>query len=350
MMNRTPVMIGLFVTALWPAAGRAGVQWGRSTEGRRSASLAFAAGQITALDGYVQETTRPYYDITDPEKNTLFAKSYTLEELGFDGGYGTFGLLFDKAWSFFTLHAAGTYLNPSETSTADRDFYIGVEEVYYQGEKYEYMVIPDGETFKADMEGGTLEMRGMLTPVSITGGDVVEITPSIGLGLNTFVSTFDIDAGRARGTVFYEAPPQEYVVGGHGKGWTGMILPELGVGLDVRMGGSTADRRTPELVLQGYYALLDFSGDTRDLGITSSRNNKVLNLEYDHFEARALLGIPMGRAVDLLVGVAVQHMKANAEVLAEDRPPEEVEERREKFNKIVELEMTSVTFLAGLRF
>lgn len=340
----------MLMLALRPADGWAGPQWGRSTApGRPTAYVAGMLGQVTTLDGHVQETTRPFYDITDPGKNEQFAESYTLEELGFDGGYATFGASFEKEWRFFTLQANLSYLNPSVNSEAVRDYYIGVEDVSYNGESYDYMHIPEGTPFDAEMQGGSFAMRGLATPVSLTVGRSVEITPSIGLGLNTFFSYFEIDAGPAQGVVLYEIPPREYVVGGRGKGWTGMILPELGAGLDVRFGGGTKEQRAPELLLQAYFALLDFSGSTEDFGI-SSRNAKDLDLEYDHFEARALVGIPMSRDLELLLGIGVQHMKADAEVMAEDRPAEEVEALREKFNKFIQLEMTTVTFLAGLRF
>ncbi|MBP7829892.1 MAG: hypothetical protein KA248_08245 [Kiritimatiellae bacterium] len=335
---------------LLPVSVLAGPQWGRTTEGRFTASLSVLGGQMTKLDGFVQETTRPYYDLTDPDKNSQFAETYTLEELGFDGGYATFGLDFEKAWRFVTLQSRLTYLNPSESTRAVRDYYIGVDDVSYNGESYDYMTIPEGQAFKAELQGGTFALRAMVTPVSINAGDVVEFTPSIGLGLNVFFSRFEIDAGPAEGVILYEIPPREYVVGGKGEGWTGMVLPELGLGLDVRMGGRHPDNpRAPELLLQGYVAVLDFSGSTEDIGI-SSRNDKVLDLDYDHFEARALLGIPMSDTLELLLGIGVQHMKADAEVLAKDRPDEEVADRREKFNKFVQLETTTVMFLAGLRF
>ena len=343
-------MLVLLAAALFPSAGRAGLRWGRPTEDHLTGWVAGTAGRITSLKGSVQETTRPFYDLTEPDKNTQFAESYTLEELGFDGGYSTFGLAFEKAWSFFTFQANLSYLNPFVRSEAVRDYYIGVQEVSFNGKKYEYMNIPEGTPFTAEMEGGTFGMRGMLTPVSLTGGNVLEITPSIGLGLNAFFSFFEIDAGPAQGVVLYEIPPHEYVVGGHGRGWSGMVLPELGAAVEIRLRTGNEKWMGPELILQGYYALFDFSGSTEDLGITSSRNAKVLGLEYDHYEARALLSLPVLKAVELLIGVGVQHMRADAEILAEDRPAEEVEERREKFNKFVHLEMTSVMFFAGLRF
>ncbi|HOW96402.1 MAG TPA: hypothetical protein P5567_10360 [Kiritimatiellia bacterium] len=349
MMSR--ILTTAVLLFLWKSASSwAGPLWGRSSApAQPSAYAAGMLGQVTTLDGYVQETTRPFYDITDPGKNDQFAESYTLEELGFDGGYATFGFSFEKQWRFFTLQANLSYLSPAVRGEAVRDYYIGVEDVSYNGETYDYMHIPEGAPFEAEMQGGSFAMRGLATPVSITAGRAVEITPSLGLGLNTFFSYFEIDAGPAQGVVLYEIPPREYVVGGRGKGWTGMVLPELGAGLDVRFGGGTAEQRAPELLLQAYFALLDFSGSTEDFGI-SSRNAKDVDLEYDHFEARALVGIPMSKDLELLLGVGVQHMKADAEVMAEDRPAEEVEELREKFNKFIQLEMTTVTFLAGLRF
>ena len=348
-MKKLLSQAGLCALALFPSAGHAELQWGRPTESELTAFVAGAAGQILSIEGYVQETTRPFYDITAPEKNEQFAESYTLEELGFEGGYPTFGLAFEDTWRFFTFHADFKYLNPSVSSEAVRDYYLGVDEVKFNGQSYEYMTIPEGASFEADMEGGFLGVRGLITPFSLTAGQGLEITPGLGLGVNAFFSSFTVDAGPAQGVVLYEIPPREYVVGGRGEGWTYMVLPELGIGLDVRIGGGTPDRRSLELILQGYYALLDFSGNTEDFGL-SSRNNKVLDLDYEHYEARVLVSVPISRSMDFLAGVSGQFMQADATVLAEDRPASEIEALREKFNKFIRLEMTSVTFLAGLRF
>lgn len=342
--------IGLWaLVALLPGVSPAQLRWGRDLADRPSAIIGGTIGNLVSLEGSVRETSRPFYDITEPEKNIQFAESYTLEELGFDGGYSTFGLTFEKAWRFFTFQGHFIYLNPSVSSQAIRDYYIGVEEVTFAGKEYDYLTIPKGTPFQADLEGGLLGMRGLVTPISLTLGPSLEITPSLCLGLQTFFSVFEIDAGPAQGVMLYEIPPREYVICGRGKGWNALALPELGISGELRWKGRQGRTRGPELALQGYVATLDFAGSTEDFGI-SSRNEKVLDVGYEHYEARVLVGLPAFRSADLILGAAFEQMEARAQALAKERSEEEIRARREKFNKDIRLDFSTVSVILGLRF
>jgi len=342
------IVVGLPLGVL-PSGASAGLRWGRTTVDGSSVILAPTFGQVTKLDGSVRETTRPFYDLTDPAKNEQFAESYSLQELGFKDGYQTFGLSFEAAWRYFTLQMDATYLEASVHSVANRDYYIGVSDVSFQGQNYDYMVIPEGQDYRVDFSAGMLNLRGVVTPVSLELGRHVAITPGLYLGLATFVGQFTVEAGPARGVVEYEIPPREYVVGGRGEGWSVMALPEVGAGGEVRLRMGDESRRGPELAFQGFYAISDFAADTDDLG-ASSRHNKTIDLEYEHYEARLLLALPLSRSFDLLLGAAYGYMRADADVLAQEATPEEIEARREKFNKKVHLELSTLTALVGLQF
>lgn len=330
-------------------AAKAQVQFGRLLANEPRANLTINAGQIASIEGFVQETTRPYYDLTAPEKNLQFAESFTLKELGFEGGYGSYGLSLRNAWSFFTLELDAASVTPSVRARAVRDYYLGVSDVDFRGRSYEYMMIPSGTEFSADMRGAILGLRGFFTPLSVGVRDAFEFTPMLGAGVNAFAAEFEVDAGPAQGVIEYEIPPRQYVVRGRGTGWTGFVLPELGMGAEVRWRGGSGERRGPGFNLRGYYAFSDFSGSSSDIGI-SSRHEKVLDVEADHYRGSVLVSFPLSRKTDLLLGFTAEHMKATAEIKAKDRPPEEIERLREKFNKFVNIELTTYYLMLGLAF
>ena len=278
--------------------------WGRDIENRNTASLGVIGGLVESIYGSVQETTRRFYEVTGQPQKQAYAEDYSLEELGFDESYPTFGLAFEKMWKYVTLQLNASYMNPTADAAAERDYYIGVEEVSFGGETYEYLVIPKGREYTADIQAGLIGARGLVTPFTLEPPAVAaEMTPWIYLGLASFIGYYDIDAGPASSVVEYEFQPRPYVVGGTGKGLTGLAVPELGFGGEVRLWQASRRGREVALLLQGYYSLFQFEGSTDDLG-ASSRNEKLIDLDYENFEIRLVLEVPMSANVDFFAGVA----------------------------------------------
>ena len=347
-MNSRLALGALILACSAGISARAELRWGRAMDQSPRVTLAPSLGRVTRLEGSVEETVRPYYELTEPGKSAAYAESYTLEELGFKDGDTTLGLAFEATWSFFTLQVNGLYMESSVNSTARRNYYIGVSEVEYEGREYEYMVIPSGQAFEADMQSGALGLRGIVTPVSLDA-DRLSLTPGVYLGAVSYFSEAKLDAGPAQGLVEYENPPRPYVVGGRATGRSILVLPEIGLYGEARFRAGTEQRRGLEIALQGYYALLDYAGSTDDFGI-SSRNEKTLDMDLDHYEARLLASLPLTRHTELLLGVAVEHLRVEADVRARDASAEEIEARREKFNKLIRLDFSVVSALVGLRF
>lgn len=346
-MRKTLCLIVLSLCTALPAGAS---QWGRNLENRNTSSLSARIGSILTLQGSVQETTRPFFDVTGQQRKQAYALDYDLEELGFDGSYLTFGLEFEKMWKYVTLQFSGSYVNPTAHSTVPRDAYIGVGEVEFGGKNYEYMVIQKGEQFDADMQAGLFSARAFFTPFTLEPKDYwIQFVPSIYGGLFAFAGHYEIDAGPARGLTTYEIPPRDYVIGGTGKGWAGVALPEIGAAAELTLGLGERHNRNISLVVQGYYSIFQFEGTTDELNI-SSRHDKTLDLDYDSYGGRILLEVPLNEAVDLVFGGGYQYMKAHATVEAKDRPVEEILVLREKFDKKIDFEMSTFTAMAGIRF
>ncbi len=337
------LIIGIIICASALSAD-AQVQWGRDLEDRKTFSIGFSVGSVFGLDGEVQETTRPIEEIGGRTYGAP-PEDYSWDELGFDKNFTSFGILFEKMWTYITLKGHATYGRPEVSSTADRDYYIGVGEVRHEGRKYDYMVIPEGDRFSGEIEAYALDLRMLITPVSFGSAHSVQFTPWLHLGLFAFAANYEVDAGPSQGVTQYENPPRDYVVGGKGSGLTGLLIPEFGLGGELYI--PITDR--VRLSLQGHAAILQYDGSTRDFGI-SSRNEKAVKVDYRTFGARALMEIELNEDVDLIAGLEFQYWTGDAEVRAVDRPREEILAMREKFDKDVTFEMTSLMAILGLRF
>ena len=313
-------------------------------EGRTTLSLSLTAGGLYGLDGEVQETTRPIEVIGGPTSGAP-PENYSWDELGFDDRTAALGLRVEKMWRFVTLQFHGYMARPTVKGVADRDFYIGVEEVVHNGRVYEYMQIPEGRAYDGEIDVFSLDTRLLITPITIGMPDTAQFTPWIHLGLFTFYGDYEIRAGASEGVIQYENPPRDYVVGGTGKGTAAIVVPEIGLGGELRIPMSDS----VYLNLQGHVGLLRYSGSTGDFGI-SSRNEKSMDVDYTTYAARATLEIELNDRVDLLIGGELVHRRGTAEVRATDKPEEDVLALREKFDKDVRFEMTLVSLFVGVQF
>ncbi|MFH0954055.1 MAG: hypothetical protein V1873_06975 [Verrucomicrobiota bacterium] len=347
-MRRTLLAVAVALLVV-PAAHAS--QWGRNLENRNAASLSARVGSILSVDGTVRETYRPFFDVTGQDWKQKYAKEYTLDELGFTDSYPTYGLEFEKMWKYVTLRVNGMYVNPSSSTTAERrDAYISVNEVKFEGKSYDHMVIPKGQAFDADMQSGFFGLRTFVTPFTLEPEDYwAQFVPSIYVGIFGFVGSYEIDAGPAQGLTTYELPPHTYVIGGTGKGDAALAIPEIGIGGELTLGLGERRGRNVNLVVQGHYSLFQFQGSTSDLGI-DTRYDKLLDLDYDNYEARVLLEIPMTDGLDLIFGAGYQYVKAFATVEAAAESAEEIIRRREKFDKEISFKMSAVTGMIGIRF
>ncbi len=332
------------VCLLFATTGHAQVQWGRDLDDRKTFSIGLTLGSVFGLDGEVQETTRPIEEIGGPTSGAP-PEDYSWRELGFDRSFTTYGFFVEKMWPYITLQSHFSHGRPSVSGTADRDYYIGVGDVRHEGRKYEYMVIPEGERFSGDINAYSFDLRMLITPVSFGSADTVQFTPWLHLGLFAFVADYEVDAGPSQEVIQYENPPRDYVVRGKGSGITGLLVPEFGVGGEVYIAITERIR----LALQAHAAFLRYKGSTRDFAV-SSRNEKALDVDYQTFGARALLEVELNDQVDFIAGLEFQYWSGDAEVRARDRPRDEILTLREKFDKDVTFEMSSLVALIGLRF
>lgn len=330
-------------------ASAAGIMGGRPVDPDHDFTIQLSVGQITDIQGDVNETTRLLFELEGRDP-TDGAESYSLEELGLTESDITYGIDLEGIWRYVTLRASVSYMRAEATSIAPRDFFIGVNSIEFQGETYEYMKIEDGKPFDATIDAAVIAARMQITPFTIAPEHVVSFTPWLHLGVFALAGQFEVDQGEPERIQLYENPPREYVVGGHGEGDAGVFAPELGVGGEFRIYlGEGAGGSPRELVLGGTYAIFEYEGSSDSLGI-SSRNEKDLDVDYDMYEARAQLFWPISKTVDLVLGGEYRVITADASSKAQQKSLEEAQQNREKFDKDIHIELTFVNAFAGFRF
>jgi hypothetical protein len=301
-------------------------------------------GQVTTLDGTIEETKRAGTDV--PGWQTEYAdrlETYSLDELGFDEDYISLGIELEKQWTYVTVLFEASYMSLSADEVARRNYFLGVDEIKFGGQEYEYMMIPQGSAYEGDLQGMMLCLEALITPFSLKGGETMVITPWLHLGLFSTVGYYEIDAGTAQGVIQYEIPPREYVVGGKGDGAGGLVLPEIGLGGDLKVKVGQVEAGPVNLTVRGDVAIMQFDGSTDQIGI-DARHDKDIDLEYLSYELRVGLEIPLKDSNQLLVSLGYEFREADAELEAVEAVD------IEKYDKDVEFEMERLYASIGLLF
>ena len=124
-----------------------------------------------------------------------------------------------------------------------------------------------------------------------------------------------------------------------------MIAPEIGIGAELRVPLS----HSVTFNLQGHVGLLKYAGSTGDFGI-SARNEKGVDVDYLTYSSKLMFEIALNQNMDLIFGAELFYRDGEAEVRAKDKPEDEILALREKFDKDVTFQMTSLMGFVGLQF
>ncbi len=329
------------------ASARAGLEAGRGIEADRNTRFVLQAGMIAELDGFVQETTRAFYDATGREVDQADAERFDFSD--FDAGSGdlVLGFTYEQAWKYITFQLRVLGMNPQADSVARRNYYIDVDEVYFNGVKYENMQIPEGTPFSAELLSAYVGMQLLYTPFHLHFTENTRLSPMVGIGATAFVGTYDIDAGPARGVIQYQNPPEDFVVGGSAKGTIAGGLPELVLGAEFVFGEPEGYMRAALHGQVGFFAYDGSSGY-----FTTSSRGYEKNADIDHLRVRvgATLDIPLESGSVVTLGLEYETINTEATLEQDASSTEEIIARRERFDKEVDFSMALVTGFIGLAF
>lgn len=337
--------MALLALAAGAVPARAGAEWGGSFPPDRAQHLRLQGGVIYGFEGMVSETTRKLYDVTGHTWKQEDAETYGTSDFNLDGTYGLFGLSCDAMWNFIGLQLETAFFQPSTRTTARRDYYLAVgSDIEYQGQTYDHLMIPSGTTFAADLTGNLTELTLRLVPVGFRAGDVFHVNPSLEAGVLFFGGKYEIDAGETQGVKTYQNPPEDFAIGGQASGYAGLLAPQWGPGLDIRIGAPDA----VHVDLQVHYLFLDYSGST---SFFTSADHREKNVDFSHrnLRVRGQVEIPLKR-VALNLGVQVQWIETEGTVSSQATAPDEILEKQERFDKEFTFELDAVLATLGVTF
>lgn len=333
------------VTAACAARGDF-IEAGRVLPEKRDVHLRLLIGNVTKMEGMVEETHRKLYDVTGSYWKQDTREKYDLNDFSMDGSYPAVGWAIDVAGKWFTFEYESLWMNPKTTTTARRDYYIGVgSDIEYNGASYDHMMIPKGSEFSMHMVGGTTDLRLLFTPVTIKPVETLAISPWVCAGLFLFLGTYDIDAGSPRGTMQYQNPPENFVVGGKSDGILALGLPEWGYGLEMRIGGPDS----VNVVLHGGLVETQYSGSSKFL-TSSAERSKNVDLDHTHMKFRLMFEFPVSGGQCFTVGAQMTLIESTGDITASATTPEEILATQERFDKHVSFVMESTVLMVGMTF
>ena len=308
-------------------------------------------GWLTDFSGEVTETKRAgedYYERRNEYEHYL--ENYSFKDLGFDDKYAIYGFQMEKRWKYISVALDFGYFNPKADAVADREEYaIAMEEVEYNGNTYEYMLIPKGQSFSTKIDGGILELNTYITPFSVGITDAVHFTPWLNLGLYSVAGKFKIDAGEPQGITQYEYHPYDYVIGGKGEGWFGVGVPEIGFGGECVFEFQTRNNTDYDFVFQFNIVNYSWEGSTDDLGILNVRHAKDIDLSYTNNEFKLYWEFPIFESSSFLAGIKYQIISADATIEATHKTDEEQDALKEKYDKDIATDINNLTFFISIR-
>ncbi len=337
------VLVFLVIGAAIDARGE--IVSGREVPENRDAELRGIIGNVAEMSGYVQETTRAFYDASDQEFKQDLAERFDLNDFNVDGGYQAIGLGWERIWKYFTFQIDVLFMNPETEVVARRNYYIDVDEISFNGRKFENMQVPEGTPFSVDIFGTLTEMNLLWTPITIKSSDSAQFTPWLGLGLFLFLGQYDIDAGPSTGVIQYQFPPEDFVVGGSAEGTLGAGMPELGIGGELLLGKKDATR----LSVQGHVGILQYDGGTSYF-TTSEHREKNADIDHVHSWVQVAVEIPLDKDRALTIGGKYDLISSDAEITSEPGTVEEIIARRERFDKQIEFDMETASAFVGITF
>ena len=331
------------VALLVISTAQAQLDWGSQRSFARDSRWTISVGAVVNLEGTVEELTRPYYTASGQHFKQSLAESYSLKDFGVDDAYPMFGLGYSKRWDFFAFKWNLSALMVSSDAVALRDYYLGIgKAIQVNGVPYDHLMIPEGQAFSMDFTGLMTDLTFSFTPFSLSLGESFRLTPSIDIGLVGIGGFYDIDAGEPQGTTVYQNPPVDFVVGGQSKSAIGIAAPQIGCGLEMRVGADDALQWVTSLGV----AVFVYDGRT-DLFTSADHRKKNADITFLSATAETGLLFPLSEGRAFMVGARVQYISFEGDITSAATSEEEILRDRERFDKRVDFETVTAMVTIG---
>lgn len=306
---------------------------GRSQSQSRVLEIYAGIGDMGSLEGRVQETANGGVVRGGLDTSLLDLNIDSGSEVFFFGGKITgrwFSVLVDYRQSSI-----------SGSGTADSDIRLNVDELNFAGQSLEYLLIPVGSNYDVSADTTWLGFGLRFNAFTLNPTGQVRFTPWLHLGAQYIVSDFSIDAGSTLRIDIPGFDNRAYAVNGNASGEAQLLVPEYGIGGEVRWLLGEEEAGAPELSFFATYKILNYDGALGDIGVEADEFEN-LTVDYTSIELGANFYYPLSDSTDLMVGLYYEQVDSNT-VLAS---------RPSSFNyqREVDLNYSLYGLRAGLRF
>lgn len=291
-------------------------------------------GSMEQLDGYVQERTAG--------GDTRAGLSVDLEDLGLEDDFSSYTLGFQAYNRWFTFLVDYRHSSLEASGTANQDIRIEIDDVVFAGRSFDFQVIPAGVDYDIEANTQWLGVGARFTPITLNTDGAVRFTPWLHLGVQGITADYEVDAGAAVGIEVNGARQRDFVERGESEGSGEALIPEYGIGGELRVDLAPGEGKGVQLVAAATYKILDFEGALDSLGVDNERFEEI-DFEYSALEANVYLQWPLSDAVDLITGVYLEQVDVSSTLDADER-------NGEVFNREVEFSYTLYALKAGLLF
>lgn len=290
-------------------------------------------GQLDSISGSVRETR---------DGGVIGGGLSTdLNDLGINDGSESLLIGGKFIWKWLSLLVDYRSNTIDASGTADTELRLNVDSIAFQGRNLEYLLIPVDSTYQVDSTTDLLGLGLRFTPLTLNPEGRVRFTPWLHLGVQYIQTDFSIDSGN---TVRLEAAGFQnrvYAVRGRASGTAELVIPEYGVGAELRMLFHEPNEAGPELAAYVTWKILDFDGDLDTIGVDADEFENLV-FDYSAFELGLNLYFPLGNTTELMAGLYLEQVEVNTELTSKPNLGD--------FKREVDLDYTLFGLRAGLRF
>lgn len=310
-----------------------GIAAGRSQSQGHFFEIYGGYGELNSLSGQLQETQNGV--LISGGLNTDF------NQLGLEDGTESLLLGASLTGKWFTLLIDYRQNSINASGTAESEIRLNVDQVFFNGNSYEYLLIPVNSQYTLKSDTNLLGIGLRFTPFTVNPAGNLRFTPWIHLGVQYVDSSFDLDSENAASLEVAGFQSRAYVVNGRASGSGQLIIPEYGLGGEFRFLFHDQENTGPELSAYATYKILDLDGSLDSIGVEDDAFDR-LKVSYTALEIGANFYYPLGESVDLLLGLYFEQIESNTVLSSKPSVGD--------FQREVDLDYTLYGLRAGLRF
>ncbi|MEX2605988.1 MAG: hypothetical protein WD708_01480 [Kiritimatiellia bacterium] len=332
-MRLSRCLVFVFFLAQLSVRGDRWIGGGRSQDQTLHLEVYGGAGQLNSISGSVRETRNG---------GVISGGLYTdLNELGINDGSESLLIGGKFTWKWLSLLVDYRSNTIDASGTADTELRLNVDSIPFQGRNLEYLLIPEDSTYQVDSTTDLLGFGLRFTPLTLNPEGRIRFTPWLHLGVQYIQTDFSIDSGatvRLEGAGFQN---RTYAVRGRASGTAELVIPEYGLGAELRVLFHDPNETGPELAAYATWKILDFDGSLDTIGVEADEFENLI-FDYSALELGVNFYFPLGKSVDLLAGLYMEQVEVNTELTSKPNLGD--------FKREVDLDYTLLGLRAGLRF